>query len=219
MPRKFGAIRYVPLLSSYICDHAALPRMSANADFSYHQIEVNRATAPQRTPANFSTGAVTSLLPPHTSCISLCTILWNVNFITCARSLSYPPWGGAIKNGNWMKCTFAHVQTMRGEWTWRKVWECCLFYVLCVKCYGVIYFFWQETTSLMKWTDHNKITTTSQVLINATGNWGPVSYMNWVYTMNSRLLLKQKNKYICNIYVLILLARMSRMSSNNMLEN
>ena len=25
---------YMPVLSSYVCDHAALPRMSANADFS-----------------------------------------------------------------------------------------------------------------------------------------------------------------------------------------
>ena len=45
--------------------------------------KVNRATTPQHALANFSTRAVSILLLLQTSCISLCTILWNVNFITC----------------------------------------------------------------------------------------------------------------------------------------
>ena len=31
---EVSILYYVPVLSSYVCDHAALPRMSANADFS-----------------------------------------------------------------------------------------------------------------------------------------------------------------------------------------
>jgi len=70
--------------------------MSANADFSTplkclacgkKSIE---QTEPQCALANFSTRAVSSLLHLHTSCLSLCTILWNVNFIRCTWSLSYP---------------------------------------------------------------------------------------------------------------------------------
>ena len=58
--------------------------------FSPHGTKWKGSVRPQHAPANFSTRAVSSLLLPHTSCISQCTILWNVNFIMCAWSLSYP---------------------------------------------------------------------------------------------------------------------------------
>ena len=45
--------------------------------------KVSRATTPQHTMANFSTRAVSILLLLHTSCISRCTILCNVNLIKC----------------------------------------------------------------------------------------------------------------------------------------
>ena len=70
--------------------------------------EVNRATAPQRASANFSTRAVSILLFPHTSCISLSTILWNVNFIMCTWSLSYPPWYSPV----WNRSKVLHLQPM-----------------------------------------------------------------------------------------------------------
>ena len=71
-----------------LCDHAASPRISANSDYSTAlksiMEEVNRAIAPHCTLVNFSTRAVTVPLLLHTSCISLCTILWNV-LILCAH--------------------------------------------------------------------------------------------------------------------------------------
>jgi len=60
-----------------MCVYIASLKIAANADLSTilvclisTKLEVNRAIDP----VNLSTGAVTSLLLPHTSCISLCTI-------------------------------------------------------------------------------------------------------------------------------------------------
>ena len=67
----------MPVLGSYVCDHAASPRMSVNADFSIALKCLalgKKPIVPQRTLANFSTRAVTILRLPHTSFISLCTI-------------------------------------------------------------------------------------------------------------------------------------------------
>jgi len=75
---------------------------------------------PQRAPANFSTRAVSILLLPHTSCISLSTILWNVNFIMCTWSLSYPRCH--VSNGidfEWTLITSLDVGLSRAYFIWR----------------------------------------------------------------------------------------------------
>ena len=80
----------MPVLSSYVHDHAVLPTISANADFSTllkclasgkKSIEQLRPSVPRQT------SALELLL--HTSCIPLCTILCH--FIMCTWSLSYSP--------------------------------------------------------------------------------------------------------------------------------
>jgi len=91
---------YIPVLSSYVRDHAASPRISVNADFSTplkclgsgnNSIEQLGPSAPRQTSA-------LELLVFYCFRILLeypCS-LWNVNFITCAWSLSYPPWGSTF---------------------------------------------------------------------------------------------------------------------------
>ena len=55
-----STLYYVPIVSSYVCDHAALPRMSANADFyiplkclasGKKSVEQQRPCVPQQTSA------------------------------------------------------------------------------------------------------------------------------------------------------------------------
>ena len=115
---------YVPVRSRYGCNHAASSRMLANADVSYPtQVfsigqEVNRAVAPQCAPGNFSTGAVTILPLPHL--VYHCTLyLWNVNFTTCAQSLSTFP-----GNASW-KCLCLSYMA-RPCSAPREIWTCCL---------------------------------------------------------------------------------------------
>ena len=57
------------------------------------RLEVNRAIDPHWSLPNLSTRAVTSLILP---CILLYTILWNVNYTTCAWTLFDPPWLKAL---------------------------------------------------------------------------------------------------------------------------
>jgi len=74
-------------------------RMSVNADIStlLKCLASGKKSIEQLCPSgSWQTSALelalfSSLLLPHTSCIFLCTILWNVNFITCAWSLSPTP--------------------------------------------------------------------------------------------------------------------------------
>ena len=65
----------MPVLSSYVCDHAVSLRISVNTDFSTADKYLASGKKPieQLHPVNSSTGAVTVL---HTSCT---IYLWNVN--------------------------------------------------------------------------------------------------------------------------------------------
>ena len=84
------AVMYVTMQPYRECQRMQtfLPRSSVKRQVRSQQSNC----APARPGKLQSTTAVSILLLPHTSCISLSTILWNVNFITCAWSLSYPPW-------------------------------------------------------------------------------------------------------------------------------
>jgi len=72
----------VPVPNSYVRYHAALLRMSANADFStpLKYLASGKKSIEQLCPSTpWQTLALELfLLLLHTSCISLCTILWNV---------------------------------------------------------------------------------------------------------------------------------------------
>ena len=92
------------ILSSYVCDHTASPRISANADFSttLKCLASGKKSIEQLCPSTPRQNSALELLLFCYFRILLvyhhALYLWNVNFTMCARSLSYPPPEGSLPN-------------------------------------------------------------------------------------------------------------------------